>query len=196
MANLSRSEIRSYASAAGFTGNNLDIAVAVALAESEGNPRAHNGEGRDDSYGLWQINMLGDMGPDRRKRFGLKSNADLFDPATNARVAYGIWKSEGWSPWTTYTRGTYKEHMTGDTTTGDATPPPVTGTEGGLFGIGSAINSFGETFLRGFASVGAVLVAVVLLVLGVVILGRNQVTSVLPGGKLAKVAKVAKGVSS
>lgn len=199
MSTLSRSELATLARGAGFTGTNVDIAVAVALAESSGDPRKHNGVGGDDSYGLMQINMLGSMGPDRRKRFNLKSNADLFDPATNMRVAYGIWKSEGWHPWTTYTRGTYKKFMNGDngsdngsdTVTAPKTPIP----DAGMFGIGAAVNSFGETFMKGFASIGAVIVAVVLLILGVTILARNQVGAVLPAGKITKVAKVAKGLS-
>lgn len=194
MTALTRSELATLARNAGFTGKNVDVAVAVALAESGGDPSSHNGEGRDDSYGLWQINMIGSLGPDRRKRFNLKSNADLFDPATNARVAYSIWKSEGWSPWTTYTRGTYKKFLTGDASA-DSDTQPASSEDAGLFGIGASINSFGESFTKGFASFGAVIVAVALLVLGVTILLRSQVMSVIPGGKLAKVAKVAKGVS-
>lgn len=196
MSTLSRSELTALAKSAGFTGRDADVAVAVALAESSGNPSEHNGKGLDDSYGLWQINMYGSLGPDRRKRFGLSSNADLYNPSTNARVAYAIWKSEGWSPWTTYTRGTYKQYMSGDTAeTAPESTPTTPMKDGGLFGIGAAINGFSETFNKGFASIGAILVAVVLLVLGVTVLLRNQVSSVIPGGKLAKVAKVAKGIS-
>src|SRR4051794_8716603 len=103
MPTLSADAIRQYASAAGFSGNDLDIAVAVALAESGGNPKAHNATPPDDSYGLWQINMLGKLGPDRRKRFGLTSNDQLYDPATNAKAARIIFQGSGWSAWTTYT---------------------------------------------------------------------------------------------
>lgn len=193
MATLTREEIRTHAKNAGFTGKNLDIAVAVALAESEGNPRAYNGKNLDRSYGLWQINMLGDMGPDRRKRFHLKSNDDLFDPATNARVAYGIWKESGWSPWTTYTRGDYKEHMT--STSGDAPSSEDVAREP-VLGIGASINAFGETLLKSFASIGAVAVALVLLVLGVIILLRNPVASLASRSVVGKVATTAKKVSA
>lgn len=193
---LSREEIATLARDAGFTGANIDVAVAVALAESGGNPYAHNGDSStgDDSYGLWQINMIGSMGPDRRKRFNLSSNADLYDPETNARVAHSLWKSNGWSPWTTYTSGKYKKYMTNSvisasSSNGESSINPVVS-------IGDSINRFGENFLKGFASVGAVIVAVVLLALGVIILMRDKVTSVVPGGNIAKVAKVAKGVSS
>lgn len=200
MGTLSRTEIASLASGAGWVGNDVNIAVAVALAESSGNPHDHNSKPPDDSYGLWQINMLGSMGPARRKQFNLKSNSDLFDPATNARVAHGIWAEHGWQPWTTYTHGIYKQFMNGsdastasDTVT--ATPPDTSGNNGGLFGIGSAINSFSSTVTKGFASFGAILVVVALLALGFIILLRNQVSSVVPGGNIAKVAKVAKGIA-
>lgn len=196
MANLSRSQIASLARGAGFTGNDVDIAVAVALAESGGNPRAHNATPPDNSYGLWQINMLGALGPDRRKRLDISSNDALYDPATNARAAYLIWQGSGWKAWTTYTRGTYKKYMTGDNGGDTVAPTPVAAGLDPMAGIGASINSFGETFMKAFASFGAVIFAVVLLILGIVILMRDKVGAVIPGGKLAKVAKVAKGVSS
>jgi CBS domain containing-hemolysin-like protein len=97
---------------AGFRGEALEIAYAVALAESAGKATAHNDnpDTGDDSYGLFQINMLGDMGPERRELYGLKTNQALFHPPTNVRVAYEI--SEGgknWQPWSTYTSGAYKK---------------------------------------------------------------------------------------
>lgn len=87
---MSPQDIAGYAAAAGFSGDALRIAVAIALAESGGNRLAHNPRPPDDSYGLWQINMLGALGPQRRAAFGLTSNADLFDPMTNARAAFAI----------------------------------------------------------------------------------------------------------
>jgi hypothetical protein len=73
--------------------------------ESQGNPYAHNTNAAtgDNSYGLWQINMLGAMGDERRKMWGLKSNDDLFDPHVNARAAlalYRAWRKKGGvNPW-------------------------------------------------------------------------------------------------
>jgi CBS domain-containing protein len=97
---------------AGFRGEALEIAFAVALAESAGKATAHNDDEStgDDSYGLFQINMLGAMGPERRKLYNLKANKDLFHPPTNARVAFAI-SQEGkdWDPWTTYVNGAYKK---------------------------------------------------------------------------------------
>jgi hypothetical protein len=96
----------------GFTGEGLRTALAVALAESGGNARAYNPTGKDLSYGLFQINMLGGMGPERRKKYGLASNEELYDPYVNARVAYDM--SQGgrkWGPWTTYTSGKYQKYL-------------------------------------------------------------------------------------
>lgn len=98
---------------AGFRDNALEIAYAVALGESGGSRHAHNDnkDTGDDSYGLFQINMLGDMGPERRKLYNLEKNEDLFDAQTNANVAFEI--SEGgknWQPWSVYNNGSYKKH--------------------------------------------------------------------------------------
>src|SRR3982750_492240 len=62
------------------------LMAAIALAESNGNPTAHNAVPPDDSYGLWQINMRGKLGPARRQAFGIQSNTELFDPTKNARA--------------------------------------------------------------------------------------------------------------
>lgn len=99
---------------AGFGPRATDIAYAVAMAESSGNARSHNTNKStgDNSYGLFQINMIGDMGPARRKQYHLKSNDDLFDPLTNAKVAYAMSnKGRDWSPWSTYKTGAYKKYL-------------------------------------------------------------------------------------
>jgi cell wall-associated NlpC family hydrolase len=64
------------------------------MRESGGRPDAFNGNvgTGDRSYGLFQINMLGNLGPARLKQYGLANNEALLDPATNARVAYQMSK--------------------------------------------------------------------------------------------------------
>ncbi|ONI90305.1 lytic transglycosylase [Saccharothrix sp. ALI-22-I] len=112
MTTLSPERIARYAHDAGFRGQDLTIAVAVALAESGGDTRAHNATPPDDSYGLWQINMLGSLGPARRREFGLESNRELFDPVENARAANKIsGDGRSWTPWTTYTSGAYRRYL-------------------------------------------------------------------------------------
>ncbi len=106
--------LRALLASAGFHGHGLDIAVAVARAESGAHPTAHNTNAStgDNSYGLFQINMIGNLGPERLHQYGLTSNDQLFDPATNARVAYQLSNhGTSWTPWTTYTRGLYKKYL-------------------------------------------------------------------------------------
>ena len=74
----------------GFEGEALPIAWAIVMRESRGNAHALRQDERtkDDSWGLFQINMRGDLGPDRRAKFNLASNEELLDPKTNASVAF------------------------------------------------------------------------------------------------------------
>jgi hypothetical protein len=96
----------------GATPREAAILGAIAQAESGGNARAHNPYGRDNSYGLWQINMLGAMGPQRRAKYGLKSNEDLWNPDTNAKVAIKMMRANGgFRDWSTYTSGAYRRHV-------------------------------------------------------------------------------------
>jgi hypothetical protein len=95
-----------------FSGEDLAIAVAIAKAESGWRTGALNPNGLDNSYGLMQMNMYGDMGPARRQRWGLSSNDELYNPDTNMRAAYDLYSSTGgFSHWTTYTSGKYQEYM-------------------------------------------------------------------------------------
>lgn len=87
---------------AGFRGKALETAWAVVMKESTGRPTAHNDNAAtgDNSYGLFQINMIGSLGVDRRAKFDLKSNSDLFDPLVNAKAAYYMTNGgENWSAW-------------------------------------------------------------------------------------------------
>lgn len=86
----------------GFRGDGLKKAWATAMKESTGRPLAHNRNSNtgDNSYGLFQINMIGSLGPARLKQFGLSNNKELFDPHTNARVAFEISNGgKDWSAW-------------------------------------------------------------------------------------------------
>jgi hypothetical protein len=101
---------------------NPQIMAAIAMAESRGNPKAHNVVPPDNSYGLWQVNMFGKLGPARRKQFGITSNEQLYDPVINARAAAKILATEGPGAWSTYTNGDYKNYLgksSGGTTSAD-----------------------------------------------------------------------------
>jgi hypothetical protein len=89
-------------STVGFEGKALKVAWAVVKKESNGRPLAFNGNIKtgDNSYGIFQINMIGGLGVARRDKFDLDSNKELFDPVVNAQIAFHM-SNEGsdWSSW-------------------------------------------------------------------------------------------------
>lgn len=85
--------VLTFARAAGWPASELVRAVAVALRESEGDPRAHNlNPPVEDSRGLWQLNVLAHPA---------LAALNLYDPAVNAAAAFELWTREGWRPWRT-----------------------------------------------------------------------------------------------
>ena len=94
---------RAAAAAAGFRGADLDVAVAVAGAESGYSPTAANPTSA--ARGMWQIMLTVHQ--------DIMWMGDWRDPYVNARMAYSIWKVAGdWSPWEAYTNGAYKPLLT------------------------------------------------------------------------------------
>ena len=95
-------ELKELLSLVGFKGKDLVVAWAVAKKESNGRPLAFNGNHKtgDSSYGMFQINMIDTLGPDRRTKFDLDSNAELFNPVKNAEIAYYMTNGgDDWSSW-------------------------------------------------------------------------------------------------
>lgn len=183
-------ELKTLAMDAGFTGKDVDIAAAVAVAESGGRSHAYNPVGKDDSYGLWQINMKGKLGPERRKRFGIAKNSDLFDPGINARAAKTIKDESGWDAWTTYKNGKYLKYVDGKSSTPESKPSVDDGSLIG--GIKASFNAIGENLMKTGANIGGILIGITFIVLGIVLLARKQVTNVVPIKGIA--GKVLKGV--
>jgi hypothetical protein len=97
----------------GFSADIAPIMAAIALAESGGRAKAHNPNRStgDNSYGLWQINMIDRLGTERRRQFGIKSDEDLWDPATNVRAAKQVHASQGLGAWTVYRTGAYRQYL-------------------------------------------------------------------------------------
>jgi hypothetical protein len=112
MAKYTKAQITDLLRQAGFPESAIPTMVKIAQLESTNNTQAFNDDSDtgDLSYGLFQINMLGDMGPERRKWFGIKSNEELYDPLTNAKAAYKLWsskerakgKGQGYTHWSAY----------------------------------------------------------------------------------------------
>ena len=99
---LSDGELKELLAAVGFEGRALKTAWAIAKRESSGRPLAYNGNRNtgDSSYGIFQINMLGNLGVARKEKFDLRSNVLLFDPVINAEITYYMTKGGlDWSAW-------------------------------------------------------------------------------------------------
>jgi hypothetical protein len=99
---LSDIELKELLAAVGFEGKALRTAWAIAKTESSGRPLAYNGNRKtgDSSYGIFQINMLGNLGVARKEKFDLRSNILLFDPVINAEITYYMTNGgTNWSAW-------------------------------------------------------------------------------------------------
>ena len=109
-------QIAAYARQAGFPNDQIATAVAVALAESSGNPSIVNYLG---CVGLWQI-----FESVHKAKHPLWTTNWLKLPANNAVAAYAIWVEAGrsWRPWSTYTSGAYRRYLArGQTAAGSNT---------------------------------------------------------------------------
>ena len=84
-------EVAALADSAGFPWGELHTAVAVAYAESDGDPRAvnRNRNGSRDA-GLWQINSIHGF-------------SNLKNPQVNAEAAFYVWETQGWTAWYAHT---------------------------------------------------------------------------------------------
>lgn len=92
-------------SANGGSPGTANVAAAVAMAESSGNPKvtSSNPDG-GTNVGLWQLDTKG-------KGAGY-TVSQLQDPNTNARVAvFGSANGTNWSAWETFVSGAYKKFL-------------------------------------------------------------------------------------
>ncbi len=110
-------ELKALAEEAGFSPSLSPTMAAIGLAESSGNPMAHNDNLKtaDNSYGLMQINMIDFpyylLGTSRRKEFGIDTNEALFDPLVNMQAAKRIYDTIGLTAWSVYRHVTYKKYL-------------------------------------------------------------------------------------
>lgn len=109
MAKLSAGQVYKLALDAGFTTSEARVMTTIAYYESGWETTVVNDKPPDLSYGLWQINMLGAKGPERRKALGLSRNEELLNPVVNARAAYYVYKpsskgglGQGFNAWSVY----------------------------------------------------------------------------------------------
>lgn len=206
---MSQASIKQLAMSAGLNESRAGLAAAIAMAESSGDPNAHNAKPPDDSYGLWQINMLGAMGPARRKQFGISDDSQLYNPETNAKAMAQISQQGGnFAPWSTYTNGAYRQFLIPSLGPVPGTTPATSSGSGNWLDkilpgspvgdINTAVSktsawvSNSENWLRvGYVVGGSVIVIVGLtMIIGSTSAGRT-IGNLIPTGKAAKVAKLA-----
>lgn len=95
-----------WAAAAGFAGNDIRTAVALAYAESNFSTLVthRNADGSTD-YGEWQINSV-------HKQFGSFATNGWQNGQTNAKMAYSVYKAQGFGAWSTYGGSRYLAGLT------------------------------------------------------------------------------------
>ncbi|HEY4021948.1 MAG TPA: hypothetical protein VGM75_24905 [Pseudonocardiaceae bacterium] len=139
MPQLTDQQVAQYAYDAGFRGNALTTATAVALAESHGDSSQVGDVGLQNgtwgpSVGLWQIRSLNPGHGTATEQAQRNQTANL-DPATNAQNAYSISRQgTNFNPWSTYTGGAYQQFTV---RAGTAAGQVNTGTQGSNTGAGA-----------------------------------------------------------
>jgi hypothetical protein len=83
----------------GFKGKDITNMLAISWRESRWIPGVKADDKDDLSYGLFQINMMGKMGPARRNYFKIDKNEELYDPETNVKAARILFGGGNYSPW-------------------------------------------------------------------------------------------------
>lgn len=83
-----------------------DWMTTVAWRESRCRHRVTNFDRStaDQSYGLFQINVLGDLWTESQERCGLRKPEQLLDPDVNVACAAALYRAYGYRPWDS---GTY-----------------------------------------------------------------------------------------
>ena len=83
----------------GFKREDIWKMLSISHRESRWIPSVRNVGPKDDSYGLFQINMKGYLGEARRKQYGIAEDGELFDPKMNIKAARITYGGGNLSPW-------------------------------------------------------------------------------------------------
>lgn len=128
---FTHTELMQLAREAGLPEDKLDLAAAVAKAESGGgearghptlDPNVRKDTNSRWSIGLWQINSL--VGPPPGAGRGRFSNDDLAVAKNNAAAMAEISAmGSNFKPWGAFTNGSFKQFVTGSGLRGPVTPP-------------------------------------------------------------------------
>ena len=195
---LSAAQIATAMRKAGWPESAIPIGVAIAFAESGGNPKAVNHANRNGSsdYGLFQINTV---------HGSLLKQGDWRDPVDNAKMALKVYRDAGnkWTPWATYNHGSYKKFYR----PGTVRPDPNDGARAdiGLGGAGIPISiptgtnfftlgylgdqAFWKRFAIGMLAVGLIIAGVVIVFRQPLGSAAKGLVNVTPQGRALTLAK-------
>lgn len=85
----------------GWPADRLEWLSGIMYRESRCEPSAYNGQNRDRSYGLLQINTLGSLWGELQRRCGLSDPSQLHDARTNLACGLKLYQAYGTRPWAT-----------------------------------------------------------------------------------------------
>ena len=194
---MTRTQIANAMAQAGWPNKAIPLGVAVALAESGGNPNAtnHNRNGSTD-YGLFQINSI---------HKSILASGTWSNPVDNAKMALRVYREAGnsWRPWVAYKSGSYRKfYNASDKGDGKTKDDIQTGIDEG--GIGERRDDIDNASMLSLGFIGDKafwtrfgigLLAAALIVTGVIIVFRQPIgkgvklaTNLTPQGRAATVA--------
>lgn len=143
---------------AGFAVTDLELAVAICLAESGGETDVVTKSNIEYSVGLWQINLYAH--PE-------VTETDMKNPQLNANYTYKLSKhGTDWSPWSAYTNGRYKQFLGVGSTRNPGAGTPTKNDVGDAVGdaVGKAVKQVLWPYTRKQTIDGSMIVAAVFLI--------------------------------
>lgn len=121
--------------------------VAIPSRESGYDTMAHNPDRStgDNSYGLWQVNMIDQLGVNRRRALGISRDEELFDPVVSAKAAIQLVLDGRRRGNPLYAWGGYK----GKSNTYNVSTQADAAARAAVDKVGGSVANGGERFLTG-----------------------------------------------
>lgn len=123
MADVSKADVYNTLIQNGVPVSAAKVLLAIAYPESNWNPKAEANTSREDSVGIFQINMKA-HGSKLEKATG-SSDSNVWrtwlqNPINNASMAAQVYKSSGLGAWSTYQNGSYLNYIKSSDSTSTA----------------------------------------------------------------------------
>src|SRR6266481_7293286 len=107
--------VRGYMESLGVSANDAAVFAAIATAEASLDLSVINDTPAtgDYSVGTFQINYFGNLYAGRASEFGTPRQLVLGGLGRQAHAALGVWHGQGFSAWSTFTSGAYRQYLHG-----------------------------------------------------------------------------------